>query len=161
MFFTHFNFIVTYRPASKNTKADALSRQLEDPVHHETDENIIPEALLIALVQWDIMTEINQSNTQNPPPSDCPHDLTFVPEHLRERLLHQVHSTPSSGHPGITATHHLLTNRFWWPTMSTETATFVKNCTTCITSNVLPSTITHRSTSTHAYSSTSLVPYRH
>lgn len=30
LFFTRFNFTVTYRPGSKNTKADALSRQFEE-----------------------------------------------------------------------------------------------------------------------------------
>ncbi|KAL0151605.1 hypothetical protein M9458_053088 [Cirrhinus mrigala] len=38
-----------------------------------------------------------------------------------------------SGHPGITATLHLLKNRFWWPTINQDTQAFVKNCTVCNT----------------------------
>ncbi|KAI2644696.1 Retrotransposon-like protein 1 [Labeo rohita] len=97
------------------------------------EETILPETLLIAPVQWDIMTEINLTNEQHPPPLECPPQLTFVPETHRKQLLHHIHSTPSSGHPGITATLHLLNNRFWWPTINQDTQTFVKNCQACST----------------------------
>uniref|UniRef100_A0AAQ4R4E0 Gypsy retrotransposon integrase-like protein 1 n=1 Tax=Gasterosteus aculeatus aculeatus TaxID=481459 RepID=A0AAQ4R4E0_GASAC len=55
-------------------------------------------------------------------------------ETLRSRLLDQVHSTPSSGHPGITATIQLLKNRFWWPTLTPDTTRHVQNCANCATS---------------------------
>ncbi len=42
-----------------------------------------------------------------------------------------VHSIPSSGHPGITATLQLMNNRFWWPSIQTDTITFIKNCDVC------------------------------
>ncbi|KAI2650571.1 Transposon Tf2-9 polyprotein [Labeo rohita] len=133
LFFTRFNFTVTYRPGTKNTKADSLSRMTESTDQPNTEETIIPENLLVAPVQWDIITEINLTNEQHPPPPECPPQLTYVPETHREQLLQQVHSTPSSGHPGITATLHLLKNRFWWPTINQDTQTFVKNCTVCNT----------------------------
>ncbi len=80
------------------------------------------------------MTEIEHLNLQKPPPPECPANLTYVPESLRPRLLSQVHVTLSSGHPGITATEKLLRNRFWWPTLLTDTTKYVQNCTTCNTS---------------------------
>jgi len=55
----------------------------------------------------------------------------FVPEAFRARLINHVHSTPSSGHPGITATIQLLQNRFWWPTLSLDTTKQVKSCVNC------------------------------
>lgn len=54
----------------------------------------------------------------------------FVPEVLRKRVLEQVHSLPSSGHPGIIATIHLLQNRFWWSTLCKDTTLFVSQCQT-------------------------------
>ncbi len=83
------------------------------------------------------MTEIKHLNLQNPPPSDCPANLTYVPESLRPRLLSQVHTTLSSGHPGITATENLLRNRFWWPTLLTDTTKYIQTCITCNTSKSL------------------------
>jgi len=54
LFFTRFHFTVTYRPGSKNTKADALSRIHEGNEQFPNQETIIPTNLLVAPVQWDI-----------------------------------------------------------------------------------------------------------
>lgn len=62
---------------------------------------------------------------------DCPPDKVFVPEEFRSRVMEMVHSVPASGHPGITATIHLLQNRFWWSTLSKDTTQFVEQCQTC------------------------------
>ncbi|KAL0195339.1 hypothetical protein M9458_008911, partial [Cirrhinus mrigala] len=136
LFFTRFHFDITYRPGSQNTKADALSR-IHEPDHSPaTPETIIPTSVILAPVAWDIMTEITESHTQDPPPDDCPANLTYVPVPLRSRVLSEVHSNPSSGHPGIEATIDLLRNRFWWQTLRPDTITFIKNCSVCNTSKV-------------------------
>ncbi len=46
-------------------------------------------------------------------------------------MLHLVHDAPSSGHPGITASLQLLSDRFWWPTLQADTVTFVQQCPVC------------------------------
>lgn len=79
------------------------------------------------------MTEIEQTNAQTEIPVDCPPDKVFVPETLRKRVMDQVHCLPSSGHPGITTTIHLLQKRFWWPTLCTDATTFVHQCQICNT----------------------------
>ncbi len=136
LFFTRFHFTVTYRPGTKNTKADALSRQAESVEHSSPFENIIPEKILLAPVQWDIMTAITHANRQIQPP-ECSANLVFVPEPFHQPLLNQVHTSRSSGHPGITATEHLLWNRFWWPTLLTDAAKFIHNCHICSTTKSL------------------------
>ncbi|KAL0204491.1 hypothetical protein M9458_002509, partial [Cirrhinus mrigala] len=129
LFFTRFHFEITYRPGSQNTKADALSR-IHEPDHTPTPpETILPASVILAPVTWDIM-----GHAQDPPPVDCPTNLTYVPVHLRSRVLSEVHSTPSSGHPGIEATIELLHNRFWWQSLRSDTITFIKNCSVCNTS---------------------------
>lgn len=42
-----------------------------------------------------------------------------------------VHNFPSAGHPGVTATIQLITNRFWWSTLQRDVIDFVHNCSIC------------------------------
>ncbi|KAK3522476.1 hypothetical protein QTP86_014093 [Hemibagrus guttatus] len=43
LLFTRFNFTISYRPGSKNTKADALSRLFTPEENTEEPETILPE----------------------------------------------------------------------------------------------------------------------
>uniref|UniRef100_A0A673KGR5 Gypsy retrotransposon integrase-like protein 1 n=1 Tax=Sinocyclocheilus rhinocerous TaxID=307959 RepID=A0A673KGR5_9TELE len=131
LFFTRFDFTITYRPGSQNTKADALSRLYESSTLSPSQDSIIPSTIILAPVQWDIMTEITDTQGTEPPPAETPPNLTYVPQALRQRVIQLVHSTPGSGHPGIAATLQLLNNRFWWPTLQAETIVFIRDCATC------------------------------
>lgn len=79
------------------------------------------------------MPVIEQSNALSPPPAQCPHNKTFVTKSLHKKLLEMLHTSLSTGCPGITGTLNLLQNKFWWPIMSTDTTTF-NNCNLCNTS---------------------------
>ncbi len=79
LFFMRFDFTVTYRPGSLNTKADVLSRQYESSLLPPTKESIISPALIVAPIQWDIMTEISEAQITDPPPAESPPNLTYVP----------------------------------------------------------------------------------
>ncbi len=71
LFFTRFNYTISYRPGPKNTKADALSR-LHTPEESEVEpEPIIHETLIVCPIQWnpDTNTSFNAS-TATPP--GCP-----------------------------------------------------------------------------------------
>lgn len=75
LFFSHFNFKVTNRPGSKNCKADALSRlHNSSPTLRSTDKTIILPTLIVAPVQWDIITESTEAQVNDPPPPNCPND---------------------------------------------------------------------------------------
>ncbi len=136
LFFTRFQFTVTYRPGSKNSKADALSRRHDPPTDNVTPESILPPSVIIDLVTWDIMEEIQLSiqrfiqrdpkiHQQEPPPANNP------PKGLRLWVMQWVHTSLSSGHPGISHTLRLLQNSFWWPSMTKDVVTYVKSCQTC------------------------------
>ncbi|KAL0199954.1 hypothetical protein M9458_003141, partial [Cirrhinus mrigala] len=131
LFFARFEFKITYRPGSKNGKADALSRQHETHQPTTSTEPILPTSLIVAPVRWDIMTEITEAQAADPSPVECPPERVHVPETVRSRLLHWIHDTPSAGHPGITATLESTTNRFWWPSLNKDVTQFVKRCATC------------------------------
>ncbi|KAL1280048.1 hypothetical protein QQF64_014648 [Cirrhinus molitorella] len=136
LFFTRFDFTVTYRPGSQNTKADALSRISEEDTEPRPLQPIIQPCRIVAPVQWDLITEVLKAQSTEPPPDDTPNDRTFVPILLRPRVLSSVHASPSAGHPGINATLHLLSNQFWWPEMRADTIRFIKNCPDCNKSKV-------------------------
>ncbi len=137
LFFTRFDFRITYRPGSQNTKADALSRLHESDSQTPDQEPILPPTIILAPVLWDILTEITEAQVTDPPPTETPDHLTYVPQVLRQKVIQLVHSSPSSGHPGIAATLQLLNNKFWWSTLRTDTITFIQNCTVCNTSKSL------------------------
>ncbi|KAI2667669.1 Transposon Tf2-9 polyprotein [Labeo rohita] len=136
LFFTRFDFQVTYRPGSQNTKADALSRIHEPETTLSSSETVLPSSVIVAPVVWDILTEIQEAQTQDPTPAECPDDRTYVPSELRSRVLTEVHSAPSSGHPGIEATLRLVSNRFWWPSLRSDTINHIRGCSVCNTTKV-------------------------
>ncbi len=81
------------------------------------------------------MTDITETQGTDPiNMTECPPNKTFVPPSLRTRVIQQVHDIPSSGHPGITASIQLLSNKFWWSTLRTDVIAFIKNYVTCNTS---------------------------
>lgn len=66
LFFTRFNFTVTYRPGSKNGKADALSRQHDPSSENHTSGPILPSSIILAPVSWDIMEKLREAQQQDP-----------------------------------------------------------------------------------------------
>ncbi|KAG1930726.1 hypothetical protein F2P79_022123, partial [Pimephales promelas] len=84
------------RPGSQNGKADALSRLFDGPSERSKPEPIVPTTLIVAPVQWDIISEITAALSNHPAPPECPADRLFVPPDLRHRVLQCVHCTPSA-----------------------------------------------------------------
>ncbi|KAK3545292.1 hypothetical protein QTP70_003325 [Hemibagrus guttatus] len=77
LFFTRFQFMVSYRPGSKNGKADALSRQFEWAGESRQPDLILPAAALLAPVRWDLVDEIWWAHADEPPPAGCPTTQTL------------------------------------------------------------------------------------
>ncbi|KAK3530048.1 hypothetical protein QTP86_010336 [Hemibagrus guttatus] len=141
IFFTRFAFTVTYRPGSKNGKADALSRQFEADDEPTQPDVILPATAILAPVQWNLIEEIRRAHTDEPPPAGCPSTKLFVPLHFRQQVMQWVHEAPSSGHPGIRRSTQLVRNRFWWPSLGSDVEEYVRSCPTCAqarTSRLLP-----------------------
>lgn len=112
LFFTRFDFSVTYIPGSKNIKANALSILSKEEILKEEEQPIMEDSIILAPITWDIDTEISHASIQHPTPPACPANKIFVPLSLRERLIVEIHSNPSSGHPRITSTIDLVQNRY-------------------------------------------------
>ncbi|KAK3539355.1 hypothetical protein QTP70_003840 [Hemibagrus guttatus] len=131
LFFTHFQFSVTYRPGSKNCKADALSRQFEASSKPVQPDLILPVTAILAPVRWSLMEEIQRAHANEPPSAGCPATKVFVPLQFRRQVMQWVHEAPSSSHPGIRRSIQLARRRFWWPSLGRYVERYVQACPTC------------------------------
>ncbi|MGL4646576.1 MAG: RNase H-like domain-containing protein, partial [Cetobacterium sp.] len=135
LFFTRFQFHVTYRAGTLNGKADALSRMFgpEEPRHPDP---ILPPSIVVGPIVWDMDSEIHAASIQEPAPGGCPEGRVFVPTSCRGGLIQSVHEGPGTGHPGERRTVQLLQARYWWPRMAEEVTHYVQECSTCAMAKV-------------------------
>ncbi len=131
LFFNRFDFTLSYRPGSKNSKPDALSRQFEPPEVEGKPESILPSSRVVASIQWGIETAVKKAQQQHPDPGNGPPGRLFVPKSMRSDVLQWGHASISSGHPGSTRTLKLIQRRFWWPNMQRDVRVFVAACAVC------------------------------
>ncbi|KAK3517661.1 hypothetical protein QTP70_015159 [Hemibagrus guttatus] len=78
LFFTRFNFTISYRPGSKNVKADALSRLHSLEITNKDPEPILPEKLFTNSISWSEKTLPEPTVPADAPPG-CPPGLQFIP----------------------------------------------------------------------------------
>ena len=133
LFFSRFNFLLTYRPGSKNIKPDALSRLYDWSEEDRPPALIVPAGQILAPVSWDIETVVRDALglRREPGPVGGPSGRLFVPDRAWVQVLKWGHSSQITGHPGVHRTHKFLGRRFWWPGMEKDVREFVSACTVC------------------------------
>ncbi|KAK3563038.1 hypothetical protein QTP86_014292 [Hemibagrus guttatus] len=77
LFFTRFEFSISYRPGSKNTKADALSCMFAPEESPEMPEPILPADLIISPITWSQETLLPANASTNTPPG-CPPGSQYI-----------------------------------------------------------------------------------
>lgn len=55
----------------------------------------------------------------------------YIPTPLQQRILEALHDDPLAGHQGVYRTQQRVSSRFYWPTMNSDVADYVKNCPSC------------------------------
>ncbi|KAK3575529.1 hypothetical protein QTP86_029273 [Hemibagrus guttatus] len=130
LFFTRFEFSISYRIGSKNTKVDALSRMFAPEESPETPEPILPADLIVSPITWSQETLPPASVSTNTPPG-CPPGSQYITQARRTSLIHTAHTSLGTGHPGINETLSLLRDRFWWPSMAADVRRYVQGCEEC------------------------------
>ncbi|KAL0180337.1 hypothetical protein M9458_025779, partial [Cirrhinus mrigala] len=91
LFFTRFNFKITYRSGSKNTSADALSRQFssDQPVEPKP---IIPSNLIVSPILWEMDNDIRNATLQE----SAPPESSFLKPNLI--ILWALDTPAANGH---------------------------------------------------------------
>ncbi|KAG1938716.1 retrotransposable element [Pimephales promelas] len=131
LFFTRFDFSISYRPGSKNVKPDALSRLFGSSSSSSTREEIIPPGRVVGAAIWGIERQVKRALSHAVTPRDCPRGSLFVPVPTRLAVLQWGHSSKLSAHPGVRGTIALIRQRFWWPTLVHDARRFIASCSVC------------------------------
>ncbi|KAK3514488.1 hypothetical protein QTP70_018678, partial [Hemibagrus guttatus] len=100
LFFTRFHFTISYRPGSKNVKANALSRIHSFETTNKEPEPILPEKLFASPISWSEET-LPEPNAPADAPPGYPPGLQFVPRSQCTTSIHSTHTSLGTGHPGI------------------------------------------------------------
>ncbi|KAI2668898.1 Transposon Tf2-9 polyprotein [Labeo rohita] len=72
LFFGRFNFVLSYRPGSKNGKPNALSRQFGSPDNMPSSDTILPADRLVGAVVWGVETQVKRALARVEAPLGCP-----------------------------------------------------------------------------------------
>lgn len=131
MFFSRFNFTLSYRPGHKNLKPDALSRQFSSCDEKKEPDPILPAYCFVQAAHFEIESVVAAAQAGEAGPSQCPTNRLFVPSSVRPQVLQWGHSSKLSCHPGSKRTQAFISRRFWWPTMREDVRDFVSACPTC------------------------------
>ena len=131
LFFNRFNFSLSYRPGSKNAKADALSRLFDPDSAPRLPSYILPPSCVVGAVTWGIEQRVREANINCHVPDGCPPNRLFVSVPLRSQVIHWAHTSRVSCHPGIRRTLFVVRQRFWWPSMEGEVREYVMACAVC------------------------------
>lgn len=127
LFFTRFQFTITYRPGSRNTKPDAVSHQFTVSEDVARDSPILPPTCVIGTLTWEIESAIKEAQRTEPDPGTGPPGSLFVPY----QVLHWAHTAKFTCHPGVHRTISFIQRFAWWPTLTNDVCEYAATCPVC------------------------------
>nr|GEZ30425.1 reverse transcriptase domain-containing protein [Tanacetum cinerariifolium] len=105
---------IQYHPGKANVVADVLTRK---------EDNFINE---------DLQGMINKLESRADE-TLCFNNQSWIPcfDDLRALIMHDLHKSKYSIHPGSDKMYQDLKKLYWWPNIKAEIATYVSKCLTC------------------------------
>ena len=148
LFFNEFDFLITFKPGIKNSKADALSRLADPvpPIDPIPPKNIISSEKVLAVIESEDFLKRVQVETAKLDSAlwESNKDQTtkegfffknkrlFIPtQELRDTVLNWCHDSPLSVHPGRLKTKQMCLRNFWWEGLDHDSKVYVDTCPIC------------------------------
>lgn len=66
IFFSRFDFVLSFRPGSKNTKPDSLSRMFDPDNSNQAPKTILPKSCFVSAFSWGVEDKVRASKCQRP-----------------------------------------------------------------------------------------------
>ncbi|GKA13368.1 putative reverse transcriptase domain-containing protein [Tanacetum coccineum] len=107
---------IRYHPRKENVVADALSRK-------ERNKPLRVRALVLTIEARATLPEGTRCLNREVWISPC--------SNLRDLIMHELHKSKYSVHPGSDKMYQYLKKLYWWPNTKAEIATYVSKCLTC------------------------------
>ncbi|KAJ0938964.1 putative nucleotidyltransferase, Ribonuclease H [Helianthus annuus] len=139
-----YDFSISHRAGKENRGADALSRRPHSGAFLTLVVSLCPDMIDIQAGQKNDPYTSNILKQLEAEPSSCPgysivgqllfyKNRVVVPDvlDLKNKLLHEAHSTPMAGHGGFLKTFKRLSAQYFWPKMKQEIRVFVQQCLVC------------------------------
>ncbi|XP_075034534.1 uncharacterized protein LOC142095488 [Mixophyes fleayi] len=116
LFFNRFQLILTFRPGTKNFRADALSRSFDC-------SDVTPPIAAKPIINPSKILALTNSSLKTPPP-----DCSFVDNHLRIKLLKWAHNDRFARHASVKETVVLLSHLYRWPSLLSDVQKYIRTC---------------------------------
>lgn len=128
LFFSRFDFFLSYCPDSENIKPDAC---LHGTLKEECPRTVLRPSCLVAMAVMDIMRTVEEALVTQPGPKNTLPDQLYVPEAVQSSGLTWTHVSPFACHPQESCALAPLSHKFWWPTARRDPAEFVAAYVQC------------------------------
>ena len=146
-FISQFTTDIRHIAGQGNPVADALSRLEANAIQMDSVRPTLDfQAMTKAQPSDKDLQELQSYLTTQSSLPMCKHTLLcdtstgtprpYVPQQFRRIVFNSLHDLSHPGHPGVRATQHLVTARFFWPGINTDVHHWARLCLKCQRSKI-------------------------